>query len=55
MTIVSKAGKKTNFKEPLNILISSLGGDTSNLTCAGSSVENDAVSGMAGQNSTYLN
>ena len=50
LTLGSKAEKKTSFKEPLNFLISSLGGDISNITCSGNTVKNDSISGKRENN-----
>ncbi|XP_023326707.1 uncharacterized protein LOC111700118 [Eurytemora carolleeae] len=45
--IESKNGKKTNFKDSYAILLSSVGGNPKNVTCAGTTVKNDSVSETA--------
>ena len=46
LSIGSKNNKKTSFKEPFSILVNTLGGDFTNLTCSGKSVRNDSTVGM---------
>ena len=50
---LSKERKKYNFKAHLRILVSNLGGDLTNLTCAGKSVTNNDT--IKGERFMYLN
>lgn len=45
LAISSKNKKKTSFKDPFGILVNTLGGDFTNLTCSGKSIRNDSAVG----------